>query len=171
MSRTVDYVVLLTQKKYVQMKYWLIVGLVALVTFSCSSEEATEQQDNLLPATEIKNPNSLEGTEDAKGYPAISFDKSRHDFGTIEQGQVVRYDFSFTNTGDGSLIITNVKASCGCTVADYPKEPIAPGAGGVIPVEFNSRGRSNTFNKTVTVFANTSPNTTQLTIEGFIESK
>lgn len=152
------------------MKYWLFIMLCAVVIVGCNNESTEGSDDDLLPASEIKNPNTLQETEEPTGYPAIEFEKSEHDFGTIEQGQVVRYDFSFTNTGDGNLIITNVKASCGCTVADYPKEPIAPGEGGVIPVEFNSRGRSNTFNKTVTVFANTSPNTTQLTIQGFIET-
>ncbi len=153
------------------MKHFVIVCSMALAVIGLGCNNNAEQQgeDELIPASEIKNPNTLQEDEEPKGYPAIEFEKTHHDFGDIEQGQVVRYDFAFTNTGNGSLIIANVKASCGCTVVDYPEEPIAPGEGGVIPVEFNSRGRKNQFNKTVTVFANTSPNTTLLTIEGFIQ--
>lgn len=154
------------------MKYWVIALLWLGIATSCQQNEERSDAPDLLPASEIKNPNTLQDENAAtQGYPRIAFDKVRHDFGEIEQGQVVRYDFAFTNTGDGNLIITNVKASCGCTVAEYPKEPIAPGEGGIIPVEYNSRGRSNKFDKTVTVFANTSPNTTELYIQGFVTTK
>lgn len=154
------------------MKYWVIALLWLGIATSCQQNEEDSDTPELLPASEIKNSNTLqEENAVTQGYPRIAFDKVRHDFGEIEQGQVVRYDFAFTNTGDGNLIITNVKASCGCTVAEYPKEPIAPGEGGIIPVEYNSRGRSNKFDKTVTVFANTSPNTTELYIQGFVTTK
>lgn len=150
-----------------------MVLVATLALAGCQQNEGNDtpkaESEELLPASEVKNPNSLQ--EDApKGYPEITFDTLHYDFGTIQQGQVVRYDFRFKNTGDGNLLITNVKPSCGCTVASYPKAPIEPGYGGEIPVEYNSRGRKGKFSKTVQVMANTSPNITTLTIEGFVET-
>jgi hypothetical protein len=146
-----------------------IISLLIVVLTACQQEQAP-QDNTLLPPSEIKNPNSADNPV-IQGYPAITFEKTNHDFGTIQQGEVVRYKFVFTNTGDAPLIISNTQASCGCTVSDYPKQPISPGEQGEIPVEFDSKGRSNQFSKTITIYANTNPNTTQVSIEGFIETK
>jgi hypothetical protein len=68
------------------------------------------------------------------------------------------------------LIIENAQGSCGCTVPSYPKEPVAPGATGEILVKFNSAGKSNAQQKTVTLTANTEPIQTILTIKAFVEA-
>lgn len=99
------------------------------------------------------------------------FDKSEHDFGNLKQGESAEYSFKFTNTGKEPLIIENAQGSCGCTVPNYPKEPIAPGATGVIDVRFNSAGKSGAQQKTVTLTANTDPSiTTILTIKAEVEA-
>jgi hypothetical protein len=104
-------------------------------------------------------------TEDNTVTTEITFAESSFDFGSIAKGEKVEHTYSFTNTGSEPLIITNAKASCGCTVPDWPKEPIAPGEGGDIPVVFSGKATGNQ-NKTITITANTNPPKTRLTIKG-----
>ncbi|TNF25305.1 MAG: DUF1573 domain-containing protein, partial [Bacteroidetes bacterium] len=75
----------------------------------------------------------------------------------------------FKNTGQGDLIITDAKGSCGCTVPEWPKEPVPPGGEGKIDVVFNSEGKSGQQNKKITITANTVPSMTVLAINGVIE--
>ena len=91
------------------------------------------------------------------------------DFGTIQQGDEPEFTFTFQNTGNEPMIISNAKGSCGCTVPQWPKEPIAPGEIGEINVKFNSKNKKGSQNKTVTLTANTSPPTTKLRVTGTIE--
>lgn len=95
----------------------------------------------------------------------VSYD---HDFGTLDEGDVVTHVFEFTNTGAEPLILDKCKGSCGCTVPQCPKEPIAPGATGTIEVKFNSKGKKNNQTKRVTIDANTDPAQTILTIRAFV---
>lgn len=101
----------------------------------------------------------------------ITFEKKVHDFGTISEGEVVEHTFKFTNTGDTDLIISNASASCGCTIPDWPKEPIAPGKQGKIKVKFNSNGKKDMITKDITILANTDPVKTILQIKVFVEKK
>ncbi|OYQ46901.1 DUF1573 domain-containing protein [Flavobacterium aurantiibacter] len=89
---------------------------------------------------------------------------------TINQGDVIDTAFVFTNTGNADLIIKSAKASCGCTVADYPKEAVAPGQIGKVYAKFNSSGKRGKSIKTITIEANTSKPFTFLKIETFIKS-
>ena len=91
-----------------------------------------------------------------EGAAAISFSKTEHDFGVINEGDIVETTFSFKNTGKSELIITNAVGSCGCTVPEWPKEPIAAGESGQIKVKFNSIGKPNKQSKTITLTTNTS---------------
>lgn len=96
---------------------------------------------------------------------AMSFDNLEHDFGVIDEGDKVEHIFKFTNTGEEALVLEKCKGSCGCTVPECPKEPIAPGATGEIKVVFNSKGKKNKQTKKVTITANTEPLQTVLTIK------
>jgi len=89
--------------------------------------------------------------------PVIKFEKDNFNFGKIKQGDKVSYDFKFTNTGKSPLIITDATATCGCTKPEWPKEPVQPGADGIIKVTFNSMGKSGLQDKMITVSANTVP--------------
>jgi len=100
---------------------------------------------------------------------AFQFDSTVHHFGEIIQGQKVKHTFKFKNTGVGDLIISDVQTSCGCTVPDYPKDPIPPGESGEIVVEFNSENKQGEISKTISIFANTIPNETELRIKAFIK--
>ena len=108
--------------------------------------------------------NAVMAQEVAKDGAKIDFSKEVHDYGTIENGANGQCTFEFKNTGNAPLIISNAKGSCGCTVPQCPKVPIAPGATGKIEVKFNSKGKKNKQTKKVTVTANTDPAQTILTI-------
>lgn len=89
--------------------------------------------------------------------PVIQYEETDYDFGTINEGDVVEHTFKFKNTGEAPLIIQSAKPSCGCTVPDWTKEPIPVGGEGFIHAKFDSEGKSNIQNKTITVTANTWP--------------
>lgn len=94
----------------------------------------------------------------------IKFEETMHNFGDIHQGDVVNYIFKFKNTGKAPLIISNVLTQCGCTVPEWPKEPILPGKKGEIKATFNSAGKSGAQNKVVTIQSNASNATSTVTI-------
>lgn len=94
-------------------------------------------------------------------YPVITFEKESHNFGNVEEGEVVEHSFKFTNTGNKDLLITNAEASCGCTVPEWPKEPIKPGESAYMKVKFDSRGRPEGYTeKELYIQANTNPPST-----------
>jgi hypothetical protein len=113
---------------------------------------------------------ALEAVQSAV-LPELSFANESHDFGTINEGQVVETEFKFTNTGKAPLIISSAQGSCGCTVPEYPNAPVAPGEEGVIRVSFNSEGKPNQQSKTVTLTTNAVPSTKVLTITANVTPK
>lgn len=86
----------------------------------------------------------------------IKFKEKEVDFGDIKQGDKVSHTFELTNTGTTPLIISNVAATCGCTVPSWPKEPVAPGATAKIQVSFNSAGKMGAQNSVVRIYSNAS---------------
>jgi hypothetical protein len=103
--------------------------------------------------------------------PAIQFERTIHDFGTIREGDVVATTFKFKNTGQKDLIIQTASGSCGCTVPVFPKTPIAPGKEDEIRVEYNSEGKSGLQDKSVTVVTNCIPNITTLRIKAMVKDR
>ena len=100
----------------------------------------------------------------------ITFDKTEHDFGTILQGEVVTYSFHFTNTGNVPLLISDVKTTCGCTIAEFPREPIQPGKDGFIKGTYDSKGHHDFQSRNITVIANTMPAQTVLRMKGTVKT-
>jgi hypothetical protein len=88
--------------------------------------------------------------------PVITFEESSKDFGDITQGDKVEHVFKLENTGKAPLVISNVAATCGCTVPNWPKEPIAPGKTAEIKVTFNSAGKMGKQNSVVRIYSNAS---------------
>jgi hypothetical protein len=113
-------------------------------------------------------PLTADGKVDESKLPKFEFSSESYDFGKIKQGEKVKFSFKFKNTGAIPLIISSASASCGCTVPSYPEDPIAPGAEAVIDVEFDSNGKLGMQTKTVTLVANTIPNTKVLYLRGEI---
>lgn len=119
-----------------------------------TSLDNQNQQELNLEGEDNINPNAPEPTGPRT---TVAFNETFYDFGTIPEGVVRTKNFKFTNTGSEPLIISNARGSCGCTVPDYPKHPIAPGESGEITVEYNSTNRSGNVSNTVTITANTEP--------------
>lgn len=116
----------------------------------------------------------VEGSTVEAGVPSgpkttIKFKEEDYNFGKAKQGDVVEHTFEFTNTGKEPLIIQDCKASCGCTIPEWPRDPIAPGASGKITTKFNTTGKSHDQKKVVTVLANTEPYETFISINGYVE--
>ncbi|MFZ6014640.1 MAG: DUF1573 domain-containing protein [Bacteroidota bacterium] len=103
--------------------------------------------------------------------PEMKFERVDHDFGTITEGDIVEYTYSFKNTGAAPLIIQSAQGSCGCTVPDWTKEPIPVGGTGYVKAKFDSNGKPNIQNKTVTVTANTWPKQTVLRFKAMVTPK
>jgi hypothetical protein len=101
---------------------------------------------------------------------SIIFDKIAFDYGTIEQGSDGSCEFNFTNKGMVPLILNNVHASCGCTIPEWPKEPIEPGKKGVIKVKYNTN-IIGSFSKSITVYSNAKNAQVVLLIRGNVTSK
>ena len=132
-------------------KVMLIVGLVFLGTTASYAQAEVEQ---------AVNPNA----------PEISFEQEVMDYGTLPQGADGNRTFVFRNTGKEPLILTNVKASCGCTTPKWTRNPVAPGEKGEIVVHYDTN-RMGQFHKTITVQSNGKTSTKTLTIKGKIEPK
>ena len=101
----------------------------------------------------------------------MSFGQQQYDFGTVNEGEIVKRTFKFKNTGKEPLIISNAQGSCGCTVPKWPREPIAPGASSEITVEFNSDKKTGKRNQQVTITANTEPASTIISLVGEVTAK
>lgn len=99
---------------------------------------------------------------------SIHFEKMKHDFGVIPDNKKVYTSFTFTNTGKEPLLIYSAEATCGCTVPEWPKEPIPPGESGKIEVAFDPDGKKGEHSKTVVIKANTEPSTTVLIVSASI---
>lgn len=97
--------------------------------------------------------------------PAFKWDKTSHEFGKIAKDKPVTAVFKFTNSGTAPLIITKAEASCGCTVPEYPKEPIAPGQTGIIKATYNA-ANPGAFTKDVTLVSNVEGVPVRLQIKG-----
>jgi hypothetical protein len=105
-----------------------------------------------------------------KPVATVTWKSTTIDLGKIEQGKPVTVEFEFTNPSMIPLIINSVKPTCGCTIADYPKEPIQPGKSGKITATYNAAA-SGPFNKTVVVSSNAADGNTALVIKGEVVPK
>jgi hypothetical protein len=93
--------------------------------------------------------------QENQGGPVITWEKKVHDFGDIIQGDKVEHTYTFTNTGNEPLLITNVQVSCGCTTPKgWPRDPIPPGGKGELSISFNSTGKMGKQTKPLTIISN-----------------
>ena len=150
--------------------------LTILVAFIISANVFVSCADGNTVATgKIKKENLskalVRDIEIKKGTASISFDKQVYDFGTVKEGDFVETVFKVTNSGKTDLVITNATATCGCTVPVWPKAPIKPGETGDVKVKFNTSGKPNRQQKTVTLTTNTEAGREMLTIKGMVTPK
>jgi hypothetical protein len=95
----------------------------------------------------------------------------KHDFGIVEEGVQAEYEFQFENTGDAPIVLTDVRASCGCTTPSWTRDPIPPGGKGSVKASYNSTGRLGVFNKSITITSNASEPTKIVYIKGIVVKK
>ena len=140
------------------------------------NEEIIDNTKEVQNTNPLKNPNLnsqtiTEPTTPNKGpVTNIKFATDVVNFGKIKAQSENKYAFEFVNTGTEPLLIENAKGSCGCTVPNWPKDPIMPGEKGAIDVVFRPKTRESEGEdkKTVTVFSNTNPKTTVLTVKAMV---
>lgn len=138
-----------------------IILLAALVVFGITSSKAQETAKKAkATATKVAKVNGA----------GMAFENETIDYGNVAVNSDGNRKFEFTNNGNKPLIITNATGSCGCTVPTFPKEPIAPGAKGVIGVKYDtSASRVGSFTKTVTINSNATGTPSKvLTIKGTV---
>ena len=134
--------------------------------------EGGKRPPAITPSITPGNPVSQTPETKPEGpLPTMDFETVDHDFGTIPEGQIAEFTYTFKNNGEAPLIIQSAVGSCGCTVPEWPKEPIPVGGTGIIKAKFDSQGKPNTQNKTVTVTANTWPKQTVLRFKAMVLPK
>ena len=143
---------------------FMAVALATLTFTSCTKESASAK----IKAENVKEAEQRDASIN-KGAPIIEWDKTEHDFGNINQGDKVETIFTLTNVGEGDLMVTKAKGSCGCTVPQWPREAIAPGKTAEIKVVFNSRGKKNKTVNTITLTTNTEKGNEVVRINAFVK--
>lgn len=159
------------------LKLLLFVAVALTFTVACKDNKDAARE---VPAAATTTPSSTQtpAATPAETVPvgpltSISYPETEHDFGEIQEGEKIVHEFTFKNTGNEPLVISKAQGSCGCTVPDWPREPIPVGGEGTIKVQYDSRGKGKTAaeggraeNKRVTITANTDPANTYLYIKG-----
>ena len=143
---------------------------ILFIVTSCNNKSETEGKNADLKSQDSEKVASLNKENDNKeeATAAFEFEEKEWDFGKINEGEVVTHVFEFKNVGESPLIIQSARASCGCTVPEWTREPIPVNGTGMVEVSFNSTGRPNVQNKTVTIVANTQPEITTLRIRAMV---
>ena len=138
----------------------LLLTTAAVIITSCKNNYANSASNDKVASM-----------NDSANFTTIQWLDTVKDMATIVEGQKLEVNFRFRNSGDKPLVIERVTPTCGCTVADPPKEPIAPGKEGEIKGVFDSNGRIGPNHKTLTVLANTKPSQEKLLVFNVIVSK
>ncbi|MCO5231965.1 MAG: DUF1573 domain-containing protein [Chitinophagales bacterium] len=169
-----------------KIKYASLFLLAIIGWTSCQQDEKLSQKADIIKqvtgediedvikdaqGNEYNLVQGVENAQDTTPKTRITYTEPKIDLGEVEEGTKVKHAFEFKNTGNLPLIIQSAHGSCGCTVADYPKEAIAPGEKGKIAIEFDSEGRTGSNTKTVTVLANTNPSSTELSFSVKVNPK
>lgn len=156
--------------------------LISILLLALSCTETSSDNGKRLEGISVENPNTnasiirnpmTEKTEeiDSSSLAIITFSEDRYNFGELDEGGKVEHTYSFTNTGKVSLVINDVRSTCGCTVADWPRVIIPPGKQGEIVVKFDSKNKAGKQSKPITIIANTIPAKTKIYLDGFVVSK
>lgn len=144
-----------------------IVWSLLLLTLISACGNSTEKEERLSVDLIENNNTGEEGVNNSDdNAPFFEFVEEVKDFGQITQGEIITTVFRFRNVGKSDLIISSAQGSCGCTVPEWSKEPIKPGKNGEVTVTFDSNGKFGVQNKTITLVANTIPNTKVIALKG-----
>jgi len=114
----------------------------------------------------IHNPSTADETKKDNDVPVLTVPETQFIFGKVKQGETVSHKFEIANTGRSNLVILDSKSSCGCTVSEFPTEPLPPQAKSYVKVTFDTKGKSGMQEKKVSIFSNTIPNETIFVVKG-----
>ena len=148
-----------------------IVWLFSIVfSFYCCGDAAkkVESKQNRLSTDLVKNNQTISNKKMTITQPIVEILEAEYDFGDIKQGEKATHNYKIKNIGNADLLISSAKGSCGCTVPEWPKDPIKPGDQANIKVTFDSKGKTGKQSKRVTLMTNAIPNVKILTIKGNI---
>lgn len=161
-----------------RIQYLLFIGILLCIV-ACQNntpqEEQTGTTEKLVPGKKrntdmiLRHPIRNDGTIDSSQLAILDFEEETYDFGTIKQGEVVKHEYKFINTGKAPLLISYVRSTCGCTVADWPEEMLNPGESGVIKVKFDSENRIGEQSKPITIISNAIPSERVIHLKGIVE--
>ena len=119
----------------------------------------------------VRNPATAGENMDTTQLARITYEEPSFDFGEATEGDVVVHHFKFTNTGKVPLTILKARSSCGCTIPEYPEEPVPPGGSGEITAKFNTDGKHDLQKKLIYITANTYPGETSVLLKGMVKAK
>lgn len=148
--------------------------LFSMVFIGCNSagqtqENQTEQAGDTPKPASGQASGSEASDQDPADAPVITWDEAVFSFGEIQEGKEVKHTYTFTNTGKSPLIISDVKASCGCTTPEFTKAPVKPGEKGNITVVFNSAGQRGKQQKIISVMSNANPKVSMVQLKGEVK--
>jgi hypothetical protein len=146
------------------MRKLAVILMVLVLSYACSEN----------PASKVKKENLEKAKQEMARmdkFPVMNFEYTEVDFGQRKEGDILDTVFVFTNTGEAPLVISKVRTSCGCTVPEWPKEPIQPGEKGRILVSFNTNHKTGNQVKTITIHSNEKQLTRTLRIKAQVAPK
>ncbi len=141
------------------MKHFFFTLFIAIALVGCDIRKSDKIDTQTLNETALKAPTSVQVID------------SVHNFGTIKEGELILFNFRFKNTGTNPLVIIDAKASCGCTIAEKPEQPIMPGEIGYIKARFNSEHKPGEAHKAISITSNASPEFPELLLKGTVIGK
>ena len=158
-----------------------IVTLLLVVSALSACKQNEDKKDNGLEEVRLDNktsnadivrmPISADKPLDTLNIPKIALDENTFVFGEVTEGAIVKHSFTFKNAGNQPLLISDVRTTCGCTVPEWNRSPIAPGASDKINVTFDTKEKQDAQVKKITIIANTFPAETELTLRGVVALK
>ena len=154
------------------MKYFISILTIVFIS-ACGSKVSDLELRVAKLETEIASmrKGGVSTIMPAGAFPKFTFEQEEHNFGQIRDGDIVSHTFRFTNTGEAPLIISKATAACGCTVPQWPKQPIPAGGSGEIQVQFDSSNKPGMQNKVVTITANTESKVKKLLIRAQVNPR
>ena len=155
-----------------------IVTLLLVVSAFSACKQNEDKKDNGLEevrfdkktsnADIVRMPISADKPLDTLNIPKIALDENAFVFGEVTEGAIVKHSFTFKNSGNQPLLISDVRTTCGCTVPEWNRSPIPSGASDKINVTFNTEGKQDAQVKKITIIANTFPAETELVLRGVV---
>ncbi len=161
-------------------KFLMVLGCIFLLACQEQPAESTSEKSlkeikvekgSISNADIIRNPVTADKPIDTTNVAKMEFDNIRYRYGEVDAGEIVTHTFKFTNVGKAPLVISNAKSTCGCTVPEWPKEPIPPGETGEIYVKFDTKNKDLYQTKPIFLTANTHPSETTLYLMGKVRGK